>query len=106
MLRSGRSTIRFTATEMEELRALGIDASDVKSSDELDLVSGVLRPLFQRSDEQLQQDQLRHHGSDARVRNRVEHAISYPPVGGRSFKVVNPNRSIERNESVSSERRG
>lgn len=34
MLRSGRSTIRFTATEMEELRALGIGASDVKSADD------------------------------------------------------------------------
>jgi len=34
MLRSGRSTIRFTTTEIEELRALGIDASDVKSADD------------------------------------------------------------------------
>lgn len=43
MLRSGRS-IRFTATEIEEFRALDIDLSGVKSSDDF---AAALEPWLQ-----------------------------------------------------------
>jgi len=70
---------------------------------QLDLVGYILCPLLKRCHQQFKQHQFRSHCRDAPLSDGFQHAIGGLTVGGRSLEVIDPDRSVERDQPMAGE---